>query len=152
MTGWKYADLSEEQKNKCFAVLPDDWTFGGEPGDQMWPIFICPFCGDECESEFGGCSHFKYVFDSESGTYSYYNGEFFSGVAREIEIMGYAALAKELNSELQDGDLTMHPNSLGLDDDAGLDLCEMYPKMIINAFAAGHGIHAWRLEAAFLPD
>ena len=71
--GWRYEDLSEEEQEKIGSALPEGWEYGGAPGDKLWPIFKCPFCGEDNESEWGGCEHLAYIYYCEGDFYEFLN-------------------------------------------------------------------------------
>lgn len=80
--GWKYKDLSDEEKNELGWELPDDWTFDGSPtADCFSPIYVCPFCGEECVFYDGGCKHIAYIDSVFTGEIFYIN----EGLVRIIE-------------------------------------------------------------------
>jgi hypothetical protein len=83
---WRYSDLTKEEKDKIGFPLPQEWEYGGDPGDKIWPIFICPICKERCESEWGGCEHLMFIYrgSGTDGFYDYLNDKFINSIKKHI--------------------------------------------------------------------
>jgi hypothetical protein len=148
---WKYDDLAADQKAAIPLPLPHDWVFGGEPGGQIWPVFTCPVCGDECEREWGGCAHFKYVYDSDAGSYDYFNGTFFYEVAAKLEAMGHVETAVALEEQVNEDRLSFQPDQLAAGGEPAVGIKALYPDLVTVAFRVSDGERAWGQDAVFVP-
>lgn len=148
---WKYAELSAEQRSRINTPLPTDWTFGGEPGGRIWPVFVCPVCGEECDEDWGGCAHFKYVFEPATGRYACFNGTFFYELAAKLEAMGLNDLAAEIEDQVNQDQLLWPPEALGSGDGPTFSVWQMYPALITREFRVDAGPDSWRQVAAFVP-
>ncbi len=152
--GWKYADLPVDQQRKIALPLPTNWTFCGEPGGRIWPVFICPVCGDECDEDWGGCAHFKYVFEPETGRYAWFNGTFFYELAAKLEAMGHGETAAALEDQVNVDKLVWTPDAIGTSGAGGettFSIKALYPNLVTKEFRGSAGENPWVQVAAFVP-
>lgn len=148
---WKYADLTADEQRVIALPLPDDWSFGGEPGGRIWPIFVCPVCREECDEDWGGCAHFKYVFDPVAASYTFFNGTFFYELAAKLEAMGLNDLAAEIEDQVNQDQLLWPPEALGSGDGATFSVRQMYPGLVTREFRVAGETNPWVQVAAFVP-
>jgi hypothetical protein len=148
--GWRYQDLTEEEKEKIVVTLPDNWEYGGKPGDKIWPIFQCPYCGEGCESEWGGCNHLMYIFrGSGSDGFSDYLHDLFPQLVKDRLTNKY----RIKNIDWEDYDDFPSPHS-PLAESMGKELFldEIYPELKIIVFNASYSFYDFVDYAGFIED
>lgn len=143
--GWQFWELSREDQAKIGFTLPMDWKFEGTPGDQIWPIFQCPFCNSDCVRVYGGCDHICYIYDEESRIYEYSNPAFVRLAESQIQKKYGIQLEVEEN-----GGFVHPPKSVVKLDGNPLSLEAIFPELKTVEFVISLGSIQWKETAAFL--
>jgi hypothetical protein len=139
--GWKYEDLSEEEQDKIGFVLPEGWEHEGTPGDQFWPVFKCPFCGEDNLGEWGGCEHLAYIYTCEGSYYEFLNPDLSSILDARMK----SNFPEYKLEEVYDEDVPTPPWFIADKDGHEIGLEAIFPELKEIVYYGG-----WTCHAGFL--